>query len=378
MNVLVELTKAIDAVCAAAPARLADAESIQDLHRQLERLNAATTRATAAFEAGGTWEADGARSAAVWLATRVRTALPAARRRLRLGRALRHMAHAEAAWLAGDIDAARVGALSEARTPVSTDCFARDEAMLVDQAARLSHRHFARALAYWCQRADPDGTEHRASGELDARRLHLSQSFGGTWVLDGVFDPIGGAVLDGALRRIEADLFQADWAEARARGGEGVCAADLARTPAQRRADAAVEMARRAGAMPPGARLPEPLFTLFLGYETFAGRICELADGTVVSPGSLLRWLDEAWVERVVFDGPDRVKSLGVRRRLFTGAARRAIEVRDRECFHGFCEVPADDCEIDHVHPYSAGGPTVEDNGRLACGYHNRLRHRQR
>ena len=76
MNVLAELTGAIDAVCEAEPARLADCESIQGLHRQLERLNAATTRATAAFEAGGTWEADGARSAAAWLATRARLPMP--------------------------------------------------------------------------------------------------------------------------------------------------------------------------------------------------------------------------------------------------------------------------------------------------------------
>src|SRR5438874_1777281 len=377
VDVLVELSGAIDAVCAAKPARLADRESIQDLHRQLERLHAATTRASAAFEAGGTWEADGARSAAAWLATRVRSALPAARRRLRLGRALRHMPHVEAAWLAGEIDATHVAALAEARTPPSTDCFGRDEAMLVGQAARLSHRRFSRALAYWCQRADPDGTEQRASAELDARRLHLSQGFGGTWVLDGVFDPVGGAVPEGALGRIEADLFQADWAEARARAGEGVCAADLARTPAQRRADAVVEMARRAGATPPGARLPEPLVTVLVGYETFAGRICELANGTVLSPGSLLRLLERAWVERVVFDGPDRIKNIGVRRRLFTGATRRAVEVRDRECFHEFCERRADECEIDHVQPYSVGGLTVEDNGRLACRYHNRLRHRR-
>jgi len=377
MDVLVELSGAIDAVCAAEPARLADRESIQDLHRQLERLHAATTRASAAFEAGGTWEADGARSAAAWLATRVRSALPAARRRLRLGRALRHMPHVEAAWLAGEIDATHVAALAEARTPPSTDCFGRDEAMLVGQAARLSHRRFSRALAYWCQRADPDGTEQRASAELDARRLHLSESFGGTRVLDGVFDPIGGAVLEGALRPVEAELFAADWAEARARVGEGVCAADLARTPAQRRADAMVELARRAGAMAPGARLPEPLFCVFVGYETFAGRICELANGTVVTPGSLRPWLGEAWVERVVFDGPDRIKNIGVRRRLFTGATRRAVEVRDRECFHEFCERRADECEIDHVQPYSVGGLTVEDNGRLACRYHNRLRHRR-
>jgi hypothetical protein len=28
------------------------------------------------------------------------------------------------------------------------------------------------------------------------------------------------------------------------------------------------------------------------------------------------------------------------------------------------------------VQPWSAGGPTVEGNGRLACGHHNRARNR--
>ncbi len=159
--------------------------------------------------------------------------------------------------------------------------------------------------------------------------------------------------------------------------GEGVCVADLARTPAQRRADALVEMARRAGSVPAGARVPEPLFTVLVGYETFAGRICELADGTVVAPGALVRWLGEGWVERVVFDGPDRVKNIGVRRRIFSGATRRAVEVRDRECFSEFCDVAADHCQIDHIQPWSVGGLTVDDNGRAACAYHNRWRHRR-
>ena len=38
-------------------------------------------------------------------------------------------------------------------------------------------------------------------------------------------------------------------------------------------------MARRSGAKPEGARVPEPLFNVFVDYETFAGRICELANG---------------------------------------------------------------------------------------------------
>jgi hypothetical protein len=123
--------------------------------------------------------------------------------------------------------------------------------------------------------------------------------------------------------------------------------------------------------------MPAPLFTVLVGYETFAGRVCELADGTVVAPGSLLRWLDEAWVERIVFDSPDRIRNVGVRQRLFTGATRRGVEVRDRECFHEFCDIPAEDCQIDHIQPYAEGGPTVDDNGRPACGHHNRERHRR-
>jgi len=371
------LEAAVDAVCRVDPVQMADGEAITALHRQLERLEAATTRATASFDAGRAWEGDGARSAAAWLAACCRVPAAAASKRVRLGRALRHMAATEAAWLAGDIGQAHVVALDAARTPATAECFDRDEAMLVGHAASLRYSHFVRALAYWSQMADPDGTEEDAEAQHRARRLHLSRSFDGKWFLEGVFDPVGGEILARALRGIEDELFATDWAEARERVGDGVCAADLARTPAQRRADAAVEMARRAEAMPPGARLPEPLFTVLVGYETFAGRICELAGGAVVAPGALVPWLDEGWVERVVFDGPDRVKNVGVRRRIFTGATRRAVEVRDRECFSEFCDLPAEACQIDHIEPYSAGGLTTDDNGRPACGFHNRRRHRQ-
>jgi hypothetical protein len=190
-----------------------------------------------------------------------------------------------------------------------------------------------------------------------------------------MLDPLTGAIVAGELKRIETELFDADWAEAKARVGEGVAIADLARTPAQRRADALAEMATRSAAVPPGARRPEPLFSVIVGYEAFT-RLCELADGTVVSPGSLVRWLDRAWVERVVFDGPSRVIDVGVTRRLFGGATRRAVELRDRECFHPYCDIPAGDCDVDHIQPWSAGGPTTQANGRLACGYHNRARQR--
>ncbi len=143
-----------------------------------------------------------------------------------------------------------------------------------------------------------------------------------------------------------------------------------------RYAASVVEMARRAGTAEPDGRRPEPLFSVLVGYETFAGPICELANGTVVTPGALADWLDEAWVERVVFDGPSRVIDVGAHRRLFTGATRRAVQIRDRECFHELCDQPAETCHIDHIQPWAAGGATTTNNARPACPHHNRARHR--
>ncbi len=372
------LAAAVSALCAVDPLVLGDGETLVALHRQLERLRCAVTLATAAFDAGRSWEAEGARAASAWIATQCKVRVRASRRRVQLGRSLRHLPAAEAAWLAGDIGEAHVVLLAGARTPATAEYLDRDEAMLVGQARKLGYRQFARVLAYWIQLADPDGTDGSAESQHEARRLHLSQTFGGAWALQGLLDPIDGAIVSKALAAIEQELFDVDRAEVRTRVDGEVRASDLGRTPAQRRADALVEMARRSMAMPAGARLPEPLFSVLVGYETFAGRICELANCAVVAPGSLVSWGDQAWVERVVFDGPSRVKDVGVRPRVFTGATRRAVQVRDRECFHPFCDLAAERCQIDHVQPWSAGGLTTEANGRLACGFHNRERHRQR
>ena len=372
---IAKLVGAIDEVVAADPSVLADCGAVEALYRQLDRLEAAVCRASACFDAGGEWRADGARTAGAWIATRRRMPMSSARRRVQLGRALRHLPAVEEAWLAGDIGVAQVALVADARSDATEDALARDEAMLVGQAGELQFRHFVRTLAYWTQLADPNGAEAAAAKIHDSRRLHLSSSWKGQWYLDGIFDAIGGEILAQELKRIEKELFEADWAEAKARVGDGVGVGDLGRTAAQRRADALVEMARRSAAVPEGARLPDPLFSVVVDYETFQ-RTCELGRGSVVTPGSLVPWLDEASVQRVVFDGPSRVKNVGVRRRLFAGATRTSVQVRERECFHPYCDIPACECQVDHVVPWAEGGLTVDDNGRPACGFHNRERNR--
>ena len=81
-------------------------------------------------------------------------------------------------------------------------------------------------------------------------------------------------------------------------------------------------------------------------------------------------------METILFDGPCTVLTVS-QQRSFTGVLRRAIEARDRHCQHpSGCDVPAHQCDIDHIVPYADGGPTSQFNGRLECPTHNRNRHK--
>jgi len=55
--------------------------------------------------------------AAAWIAVRCHLPVITARRRVGLGRELRHMPATEGAWLAGDISEAHVGLLAKAMRP---------------------------------------------------------------------------------------------------------------------------------------------------------------------------------------------------------------------------------------------------------------------
>ncbi len=370
--VLEALTAALDELAGLEPSALADRDTFAELHRLSDRFEAVLTRAAGVFDSSGDWQLDNARTSAAWISNICHRPHTTTKSEIARARALRHLPHTEAAWLAGDIGAAQVKVLAHARRPATADQLAEDEAMLVDHATTMHFRHFTRLVAYWTQHADPDGEDEKARDHYEQRNFHLSQSFQGMFYADGTLDPINGTIVNDELSRLERELFEADWTDARHRLGREPTVVDLLRAPAQRRADALVEMAIRSASAPTGGRRPEPLFTVLVGWETFNGRICQLANGSVVAPGALVPWLKAAWIERIVFDSPSRVIDVGVTRRLFTGATRRAIEVRDQECFHPLCDEPAPQCQGDHIVPYAAGGPTTQDNGRMACGFHNR------
>lgn len=367
---------AVDALVHQDPADYGDAESVEALHRLLARMDAFTTQAAAAFDASGAWADDGARDAAAWMATRCRLPRRDARRRVGTGRRLRHLPACAEAWLAGEITQAHVATVGRLLRPTTVDVLARDEDMLVGYARTLRFEEFARAVAYWTQHADPEGADREDADRRAEREVYLESSFRGMRLGRIALDPVSGTIVGEELGRLEEALFAADWAEAQERLGRDPKVDELGRTSHQRRADALVEMATRSRTMPDDGRRPLPLFSVFVGYETLHGRICELADGTVLSPGTVVGWLDGALLERAVF-GPGARVEVGAATRFFTGATRRAIEVRDRRCTHRYCDRPASECEVDHIIPFSAGGPTTQENGRLLCPFHNRLRNQR-
>ena len=364
---------ALDALIGSGPEAHADGSSLEELHRLFSRFESFVTEATAAFDAGQEWSADGAKTSAAWIARRCRVPHAAARRRVRLGRALRHVPQSADAWREGRIGSDQAKAIAGERRHRTESAMERDEEMLVTQAAQMGFEDFYRALSYWKQLADPDGADDEEMARRDARAVFLEPSIGGLWLGQMTLDPISGSIVSGELKRLEHDLFEHDCAEARERLGRTPRLDELARTSGQRRADALVEMATRSRTAPADGIRPAPLFSVLVGYETAHGRICELESGTVLAPSALDSWMDSAYFERAIFRLGNRI-DVSVRSRLFTGGTRRAIELRDRMCTHPDCFEPAEDCQVDHIEPWSVGGPTTQENGRLLCGFHNRLR----
>ena len=334
-------------------------------------LDAAEARLLSRWDAQGCWRPSGAKTGAAWLAWKERVPIQVARQRLRHARALRSLPAIERAWTAGDIDRAHVTTLLGARTVRTAEAFDADHDRLLDLACTQGFQGFKSACDRWTLVVDPDGAEQGADDDRTAREVHLSQSFGGMWFGRATLDPVSGEIVDTTLRLIERELFDADWAEAKTRLDREPTILDMQRTPAQRRADALVEMATRARTAPVGGRRPAPLFTVVVGLETLRGPILELFNRTVLTPGTAARHLTEAYVERAVFDGPSRVLDVGAQRRFFTGALRRAIEIRDRTCFHPSCDEVPQRPEIDHIHEASKGGETTQVNGRYGCRFHN-------
>lgn len=152
------------------------------------------------------------------------------------------------------------------------------------------------------------------------------------------------------------------------------------RTAGQRQADALVELARRAlrtgdvpdsGGEPTQVVITMPLRTLTEGLGT-----ARLPDGSLLAPTTARRMACDCKLIPAVLGAEGAVLDVGRAQRLFGGALRRALILRDRGCTFPGCDRPASWCDGHHIVTFADGGQTCLDNGVLLCGHHHDVVHR--
>lgn len=338
-------------------------ELVRGLVDSVGRLEAHSAVVGHRWSRAGSWARDGSRHASGRLARDTHRCARDARRLLHRGRALAEMPATSEAFVVGRIGVASADLLIRTRDrAVRRSCgmesFGRDEAMLVGFCATMRHEDASRAIDYWLAHLDPDADEADHQRRRDQRRFGTVATLDQMTHVEGMLDPLTAAMFNGELDRLSMKMLKTD----RASGSD--------RTAVQRRADALAMMALRSRQLNGGKR-PAPLLSIVIGRESFA-RMCELANGTRLAPGLLVPLLSEAQIETFIFGGRKRLVGAS-RKRFFTGALRRAIEIRDRRCTHpSGCDIHAEWSDVDHIIAHSRLGPTAFENGRVRCATHNR------
>lgn len=301
------------------------------------------------------------------------------------------------AWRTGDLSVEKAAVLGRAfanrRCRVA---FMTDDAQRWFLAkAKLSFKRFERKVARWVDLHDQDGPEPAPDPSHERRDVSLVQDhFSKAWQLRASFGSLAGSVLKQALDAYVEAEFLADWTSAEAAHGVGnVSTQTLARTDAQRRADALGQIVADAVANPRASAAAPTTHNIVWSAETFEEMLrrfcgerarpidpdlyrCETIDGLPLDvTGAFADLVTSRW-RRVVVDAAGVVVDLSAEQRFYTGLARLGVQLSASGCYWPGCHLPTLRCQIDHLKPASRGGRSTQRNGLPACQRHNRLKER--
>ena len=305
----------------------------------------------------------GYRSLTSLLIDRLGVSAGLARGMIRTAVALTEMPHSRAALEAGDLDLPRIRLLVTARG-ANSHLFADHEQTLVEAVGGLSMADAHCAVEYWRQQASLEAAEDDDDAQRDQRRLHVSVMAGMVHI-DGLLDTVSGQVVMTALDSLT---------------DPGNLDPSNDRTPAQRRADALVDLCRdhlNHGELPTqGTERPHVMVHLSIdALEGKAGRPCELDDAGVITPRAARQLACDAKITRIITTGESQVLDVGRTTRVVSGVMRRALTARDGGCVIAGCGAPRRWCDAHHVKHWADGGPTSLGNLVLLCGRHHTLVH---
>ncbi|HMG42220.1 MAG TPA: DUF222 domain-containing protein [Acidimicrobiales bacterium] len=341
-----------------------DAAALTDSLALLDQLTARVVDGIGAFDRAEAWSDSGAVSMTAWLRSTgcsARNAHAMARTARRLG----DLPVLAEAYRNGTLSSGQVQAIVVNLNDAVTPLFAWAEADLVPTLAAMPVVDVAAAMQTWAQAAK-DSLVDPADPEpaRPERRLHLSRTMDGRRELSGSLDAEAGAIAETALRLASTDDVD---------GEPG-------RTPAERRADALVDILRffldhqqthRGGRH-------RPHLNVFLDHDDLGdapGSSGWLPDGTLLDGATLRRLACDAGVHRVITQGRSSILDYGTTTRTIPANLFNALVARDRHCRFGDCDRPAEWCDAHHVTHWADGGPTELGNLVLGCSRHHHLVH---
>jgi hypothetical protein len=151
------------------------------------------------------------------------------------------------------------------------------------------------------------------------------------------------------------------------------------RTLAQRRADALRDVCALALGTDqlPENRGEKTTMTVTVPFDPIAKELGAgmLDTGEKVSAETARRMACDAGIIPALLNGVGLPLDVGRIKRLFQGAIRRALELRDGGCAFPGCDRPPKWCDAHHATSWCKGGKTCLANGVLLCGHHHRLIH---
>ena len=173
--------------------------------------------------------------------------------------------------------------------------------------------------------------------------LHLSADWSGMLRVSGLLDPESGGVVLAAIRSLAEPA---------------ALTADDPRTPAQRQADALVEISRRYPDGNPAGGSSRPHMTVTVGWDTL-----QQGHGVVdtqvepITAEAARRLGCDATISQVTLKDGVPMTS-GDARRSIPPALRRALNLPNRHCTHPACDMPARWCEAHHIQHWADEGKT--------------------
>jgi hypothetical protein len=337
-------------------------DALAAVYQLSDRLHAKLTAAIGAYDAAGGCEIDGCVNLAQWLRHWVDRSRGDAARDAKAAKVLRHVPVTSARYADGTLSAGQVAAIVANLSERTLDAFAEHEAELVPRLAALSAADTATVMRQWaiCAEAVAD-VDEPAEPE---RSLHVWETLAGRRELSGHLDPDSGMVVETALREAATGDVE---------GGP-------TRTPAERRADALVDVCRwflDHRHQPPAGR-HRPHVNLAIGLDDLvAGRPGATADGDPVDAAAASRYACDSVLHRMLV-ARGAILDYGTATRTVPGPLWNALVLRDAHCRIGSCDRPATWCEAHHIQWVEHGGPTRLDNLILVCSRHHHLVHQNR